>query len=366
MQLSTRDRDLLALHLVPGIGPRLAAALLAHFGSTAALLKATTAQLRDVPHLPEKVAQQLQQALATGNVDKELALLEEHGVRLVPLGAPAYPPLLATIAVPPRFLYVRGDFETDKAIAIVGSRQCSSYGRRVAEHLAQDLVRAGYAIVSGLARGIDACAHRGALEAKGKTWAVLAGGLAKVYPPEHNDLADEIARLGALVCEQPMQMAPMAEMFPARNRIISGLSRAVIVVEANEKSGALITARHAAEQGREVFAVPGQVDSPTSGGTLKLLREGAKLVRQARDVLEDLEGIAPLLEKTPALPETSVAPPGLDDLERAIWEFLGEPRTVDDICVHTEKPMASLSGVLMKLEMKRALRRLPGNIYERW
>src|SRR5262249_34123688 len=151
----------------------------------------------------------------------------------------------------------------------------------------------GLTIISGLARGIDGCAHRGALQAKGRTIAVLAGGLSRIYPPEHADIAEQVVAAGALISEAPMRMEPMAVMFPARNRIISGLARAVVLVEAAEKSGALITARHAVEQGREVFCVPGPVDSLASGGTLKLLRDGAKLIRHADDLLEDLRGIAP-------------------------------------------------------------------------
>jgi DNA processing protein len=357
MQLTREERDCLALHIVPGIGPKLTAALLRRFGSAAAILAASSSELQEVPHLTSAVADLLKKSIAAGDVDAELALMDKHEVRLVRLGSPEYPAALATIDMPPRFLYVRGTLEPRDAhaIAIVGSRHCTSYGRRIAERLAADMARAGFTVVSGLARGIDGCAHRGALEAKGRTIAVLAGGLSKIYPPEHGGLADAVAGAGALITESAMRMEPMAGMFPARNRIISGLCRAVVLVEANEKSGALITARHAAEQGREIFALPGPVDSTASAGTLKILRDGARLIRDARDLLEDLHGLAPLF-----------APPGGDPLSRKLWDFLSEARNVDDLARHVAMSAAGLSGVLMSLELKRIVRRLPGNMYERY
>jgi DNA processing protein len=377
VDLTRDDRDLLALQLVPGIGPRLMAALLERFRSVSDIAAASLHELTSIPYLGEKTAQQMQVSLQSNDVDEELALMERHGVVLVKLGSPDYPDPLAKTAMPPRFLYLRGRFTAAdaQAVAVVGSRSCTSYGRRVAERLGHDLARGGCTVVSGLARGIDGAAHRGALDAKGRTIAVLAGGLSKIYPPEHTDLADEIvASGGALVSEVPMLMEPMAGMFPARNRIISGLSRGVVLVEAAEKSGALITARHAAEQGREVFAIPGPVDSVASAGTLHLLRQGAKLARHARDVLDDLAGIAPLT--TPSalfeVPVDSIAPappaappPSLDPLQQAIWECLNEPRTVDDLCRRVQQPIAHLSGVLMNLELQKCIRRLPGNVYER-
>lgn len=374
MDLSPEERNLLALHLVPGIGPRLLAALLSQFGTVEAVAAAAIAELTEVPYLGEKTALQLQASLRSNDVDEELELMRRHGVALVPLGGAAYPAALATIATPPRFLYVRGKLTPDdvQAVAVVGARSCTSYGRRVAQRLGQELAQAGCTVVSGLARGIDGAAHRGALDAGGRTVAVLAGGLTKIYPPEHADLADKIvAAGGALITEVPMRMEPMAGMFPARNRIISGLSRGIVLVEAAEKSGALITARHAAEQGREVFAIPGPVDSAASAGALQLLRQGAKLARHARDVLDDLNGIAPLVEQRSLFDEpkpapTAPAPPQLDDpLHQAIWNCLDEARTVDVLCRQVQKPIAELTVALTTLELKRCVRRLPGNVYER-
>jgi DNA processing protein len=261
----------------------------------------------------------------------------------------------------------------------------------MAEQIARGLARAGVTVVSGLARGIDGMAHRAALDAGGRTIAVLAGGLSEIYPPEHADLANEVAGHGALVTETPMTVAPLPGMFPARNRIISGLSRGVVVIEANVRSGALITARHALEQGREVFAVPGPADSPASAGCLELIRNGARLVRSADDILDDLKGIAtptpppvarPLPPTdpdrpplpgfaetpTPAAPEPAEAPappPVLDPAQQGVWERLVSRRHADELARESGLGSAELSRVLMQLELKRLVRRLPGNFYER-
>ncbi len=364
MEWSPEARDALALRLIPGIGQHLYSALLTRFGTVQAIRDASPEQLCEVPYLGAKVAQQVKKSLASADVDEEIRLLNDYRVGLVRLGSSAYPTALAEVELPPEMLFVRGDFRPDdrKLIAIVGSRQCTSYGKRIAEKLAFDLAHAGWTIVSGLARGIDACAHQGALNAGGRTIAVLAGGLKKIYPPEHAHLAEQVSAQGALVTESPMRMEPMRELFPARNRIISGMSRAVILVEAAEKSGALITARHAGEQGREVFAVPGPVDSPASAGVHELIRKGAKLVRHAGDVLEDIQGIAPLF----AEPMLRPPPSGMDALQQSIWGFLEERRNVDDLARFTSKGVAELSGVLMTMEFGRMIRRLPGNEYERY
>jgi DNA processing protein len=292
-------------------------------------------------------------------------------VHVIALGAPEYPTSLTQTADPPHILYVRGGLEPrdGKAVGIVGSRHCTAYGRRVAERLATGLVQKGYTIISGLARGIDAAAHQGALKGSGRTIAVLAGGLAKIYPPEHTELAEQVEASGALISESAMSMQPMSGMFPARNRIISGLSKAVVIVEAAERSGALITARHAGEQGRTVFAVPGPVDSVASGGTNALIREGAILARNVDDILEELEGIssangqpAEAAESKPAEP-----PPGLDDLQRRLWELLdGQPRYLDELVQKSAANVSQVAGALMTMEMKRIVRRMPGNRYERW
>ena len=370
-------RDLLALSLVPGLGPRLTAALLQRFGSAAAVRRASVEQLQQVPHIGEKLSYQFVEALRQIDLQGEIALIEKHAVRLLAASDPAYPSPLARIADPPPMLYYRGDFaDSDtKAVGIVGSRHCTTYGRRMAERIASGLARAGYTVISGLARGIDGVAHRAALDAGGRTIAVLAGGLSAIYPPEHKDLSEAIEKSGCLVSETPMSLAPQAGMFPARNRIISGLSQAVVIVEANDHSGALITATHAAEQNREIFAVPGNADSAASAGTNQLLREGARLVRSADDILEDLAGLSaaprhlpagPTIPPLHAPPPAPMPPPGLDETQQRLWDLLGDgPRHIDDLVRAIGISVAQLNGILMLLEMKKAVRRLPGNVYER-
>jgi DNA processing protein len=378
--------DHLALALIPGLGPKLTAALLERFGTAAAARAATTAQLQEIPHIGERTADSFAAALRTVNLEPEVRLLKQHGAQVIPRGYAGYPAPVAGLVNPPGLLYFRGEWTTADlgAVAIVGSRGCTAYGRKIAEQIARGLARAGITVVSGLARGIDACAHRGALDGGGRTIAVLGGGLAKIYPPEHEDLARDVANCGCLISETPMTMEPQPGMFPARNRIISGLSRAVVVIEANAKSGSLITARHAGEQGREVFAVPGAVDSPTSAGCLELLRAGARLVRSADDILEDLRGIAApwYQQETPELSERkpveneqqsektlTVTPapplPSLDPEQQRVYDQLASRQHFDELTRTLGLPVNTLSRVLMQLEMKRMVRRQPGNYFER-
>ena len=374
----------LELALVPGLGPKLTAALLQHFGSATAALRATAAQLEAVPKIGALLAAQFAASFRTVDASAEIASLAKHAVQLALMGHEPYPTRLATIDDAPQLLYFKGTFaeEDRNAVGIVGSRQCSPYGRRMAERIAAGLVRAGWTVISGLARGIDGVAHKSALDAGGRTIAVLAGGLSRIYPPEHAELADAVARQGAILTETPMTVAPQPGMFPARNRIISALSRGIVVIEANARSGALITATHAGEQGREVFALPGNVDSGPSAGCHELIRKGARLVRDADDILEDLRGIAPPdMPPKPRLvspPERTLfaapepipvpareRPPGLDDLQNRIWDALGEARHSDELARELSLPSGELTRALMMLEMKKAIRRLPGNSYER-
>jgi DNA processing protein len=383
--------DHLALALTPGLGPKLTAALLARFGAAQHVLRATAAELQEIPHIGDKLAAALAQSFRSVDPAAEIELMNTHGVRAVPLGFAGYPTPLARVPGPPPLLYFRGEWQgvDENAVGIVGSRSCTQYGLKVASQLARGLVRAGFTVVSGLARGIDAAAHRGALDGGGRTIAALAGGLSKIYPPEHNDLANEIvAGRGCLISESSMRMEPQPGMFPARNRIISGLSRAVIVVEANARSGALITARHAAEQGREVYAVPGPVDSPASAGCLELIRTGARLVRSADDVIEDLNGlrtvqarpaapaiaverapaaVAPPQSSAPAPAAADVAPPlpALSAMEERVYDALAARRHADELARELSLPAGELARTLMLLELKRIVRRLPGNFYER-
>jgi DNA processing protein len=368
-------RALIALHLVPGLGPRLTMALLEHFGSAQNVLEAPASELRQVPYLGGALAETLAETAREAEVDAEIARIEKHDVQLLALGRPGYPPFLAEIHNPPHLLYTRGTIEErdQRAVAIVGTRQCTDYGKRTAQRLAADLARAGCTIVSGLARGIDGQAHRGALAAGGRTIAVLANNLTRIYPPEHKDLAAQVQQSGAVLSEAAMNQDLQAGMFPSRNRIISGLARAVIIVEAAEKSGALITAEHANEQGRTVFAVPGPVDAAASSGCNALIREGAILCRSAADVLEELDGVAavaagktPAAEAVASAPAPPPTPAGLDDVQKRVWEFLaGATRHMDEMVQQLRLGVPQLTGTLLTLEMKRLVRRLPGNRYER-
>ena len=363
-------RDLLALTLTSGVGPLTSRALLEHFGSAAAVLDAPIAALREVPNVGPKLADRIRHARADNDPDREIAEARRNGVTLIPRGTPGYPPTLDEIPDPPALLYVKGAFEPRDqiAIALVGSRRCTPYGIRTAERLATALARTGFTIVSGLARGIDAAAHRGALKAGGRTLAVLGNGLSAIYPPEHEELAAEIvAGRGALVTELPMTQGPLAGLFPQRNRIISGLCLGVIVVEAAPRSGSLSTAHHAMEQNREVFAVPGPVDSLASRGCHRLIRDGARLVETVDDVLEEL---GPLVrEGRPAPDEPAVRHPAelaLTDQERSLLGHLDDsPSAVDVLIARTGLTASQVMATLSVLELKRMVKRLPGHQFVR-
>jgi DNA processing protein len=372
--VSGEVRDLLTLSLVAGIGPRLTAALLERFGSSAAALRASVADLCAIPYITQRLAESIRQALDRADATAELERMERHGVRVVALGTPDYPACLANIPDPPYLLYLRGTLTPAdaNAVALVGSRSCTDYGRRLAARLATGLVRAGVTVVSGLARGIDAAAHRAALQAGGRTLAVLAGGLSRIYPPEHAELAREVEASGAVITESKMDQEPLAGLFPVRNRIISGLSKIIVLIEAAEKSGALITASHAADQGRTVLAVPGSVEASSSGGTNELIRKGAVLCRGVEDILEELHGVSAMAvaEKKAAAapakpPVPSGPPPGLDENQRRIWESLTEACHLDRLVQRLGLAVPQVSGALMMMEMKKVVRRLPGNRYER-
>jgi DNA processing protein len=362
-------RALLALQLVPNLGPMRTRALLDSFGSAQAVLQASPGRLGQTPGIGDKLSNDIANALRTIDVDGEVSLMEKHRVGLRLLGQTDYPVPLAEISDAPYLLYVRGSLlpEDVRAVAIVGSRHCTDYGKRTASRLAGDLAKAGYVVVSGLARGIDGAAHRGALQAGGRTLAVLAGGLSRIYPPEHRDLADEVERQGALVTESSMKQEPIAALFPARNRIISGLCKAVVLVEAAQKSGALITAEHAGNQGRTVLAVPGAIDNESSGGTNALIRQGAILCRGVDDILEEVEGVSNrILAEKNAPPAPPPVPPNLDETQRRVWDCLAAgSKHVDEMVQQLGLDVAPLAGMLLTMEMKKIVRRLPGNRYER-
>lgn len=292
--------------------------------------------------------------------DRELEKAAEYGVRVIPYGDKAYPEALKAIYDPPTVLYVKGDLPRagELCVAVVGSRIASIYGKKMARTIASDLARAGAAVISGMALGIDGAAHEGALEGGGRTFAVLGGGIAKPYPPEHKKLSEKIAELGGLISEYPVQMTPRPQYFPIRNRLVSAFSKAVLVIEAKEKSGALITADLALEQGRDVFALPGNADALKSSGANKLIKEGAKLVTSAADILEEYEHALPGRRKKPKSdlsPEESSA---LDLLEDG-------PLQLEELLEKSQMPLQKLMTLLSYLEMKGEVRSLPGKIFQR-
>ena len=293
----------LRLTLTPGLGPVLIARLLARFGSAEAAGRASVAELTGVEGIGRDRAESIRHGPEPGAVEREREVIDRLGARLISIeDAAAYPPLLRAIPDPPPLLYVRGEFLSQDvyALGVVGTRHCTAYGRDQTGRLVPLLAQAGFTIVSGGARGVDTEAHRGALRASGRTVVVLGCGLSETYPPENRDLFDSIVaqRQGAIVSELPMAAAPARENFPRRNRIISGLALATLVIEAGEHSGALITARLACEEhNREVLAVPGRIDSRASAGCNRMIREGwARLVTGAQDILEALEGCEHLVK----------------------------------------------------------------------
>jgi len=343
------ERDYwLALTRVPGIGPARFQRLLQHFGSAAAAWRAPAAALalagldaRTVQHLLA-----LRTALDPAGEEERLAA---RGIRALTIADAGYPAALREIADPPPVLFLRGQLVAadEWAVAIVGTRRATAYGRQVAEALATTLAEAGVTVVSGLARGVDACAHRAALAAGGRTLAVLAHGLDTVYPPEHQALAREVVARGALVSEFPVGTRPDAANFPRRNRILAGLARATVVVEAGRSSGALITADLALEQGRDVYAVPGSIFSPASQGTNALIKDGARPLTDPRELLAELH-LTLLAEQQAhraALPA--------DPTEAALLAALdSEPQHVDDLSRATRLPIEVVNSTLVLLVLK--------------
>lgn len=354
------------LALIPGVGPRTRRALLARFGSAAAVFQARRQDWAAVPGVGPTLCQRLAAARHQGDEQEVLDACRQHGISVLLEEDPRYPPLLREIPDPPGLLFVAGTLEPAdcRSVAIVGTRHATRYGLRQAERLAGELVRAGFTIVSGLARGIDAAAHRSTLAATGRTLAVLGGGILRLYPPEHRQLANAIIRQGALVTEAPPHRPPNSGNFPQRNRVITGLSLGVVVVEAGSRSGALISARHALEQGREVFAVPGPIDSAVSHGCHQLLRDGAKLVETTDDILDELGALVQKAhEMAPASAPRPRAetPAALSDRERRVWQAVGsEGVGVDEVIVASGLPTAEALTILGALEMRRLIRRLGG------
>lgn len=395
----------LALQRVEKIGIIGFRRLLECFGSPERVFSAPLEALKAFSFIGAKTARQIKSFQEWGQVDSELEKARSLGVRILPFTDPSYPRRLREIHDFPPLLYVRGELRADETcVAVVGSRAAGVYGHYTAERISRELALRGVTVVSGLARGIDTAAHRGALAGKGRTIAVLGCGLDVTYPPENGALLQEIARRGAAITEYAFGTPPNAPHFPARNRIISGLSLGVTVVEATEKSGSLITARLALEQGRDVFAVPGSIDAAGSRGTNRLIKEGAKLIESVEDILEEIlpqlerrppaetGWEAPSSPKIPATPDPpattgrepvpSVAGPEdgdghrpppepdgerpLSEPEKAILGLLSDvPIPADEIIRLSGKSANDVLGTLLGLELKGAIRQLPGKKFMR-
>ncbi|MBI4215928.1 MAG: DNA-protecting protein DprA [Chloroflexi bacterium] len=348
-----------AFHRIPGIGRHRFNLLLNHFGTLKQAWQARDNELY-AAGLEARSVQAIVSHRPGISPQVEVEKLERAGISALTWEDPAYPARLKETQDPPPVLYLRGNLTPadEWSVAVVGTRRATVYGREATERLAGDLARSGITIVSGLARGIDAVAHRAALEAGGRTIAVFACGLDVCYPPEHKGLAQAVAENGALVSDYPLGTRPRAENFPRRNRIMSGLSLGALVIEAGEGSGALITARLALEQGREVFAVPGSILSPLSRGVNRLIQDGAKLVMDTRDVLEELNlaVVGQQLEMKELLPENAA--------EAALLQCLSsEPIHIDMLRRRANLPMAEVSSTLAMMELKGLVRQLGGMHY---
>jgi DNA processing protein len=338
----------IGFNLIQGIGPAKFFLLLNHFGDLERAWEASASELA-VAGLDRRSVEAIASRRSQISLEAELDRLEQYKVKVITWNDPQYPRRLKEIDSSPPVLYVRGSLLTDDecCIAIVGTRRASAYGRQSAEELAGDLARNGITIVSGLARGIDTVAHEASLQAGGRTIAVSACGLDMVYPSSNAALARRIIEQGALISEFPLGATPRAEHFPLRNRIISGMSLGVLVVEAGERSGALITAHQAAEQNREVFAVPGNIFSSSSKGTNNLIQEGAKLVRNCSDIFEELNlsVVAEQLEMKEIVPAS--------DVESQLLSHLSSEGTyIDEICHRSGLPISAVSGIITMLELK--------------
>ncbi len=374
-------KEWIALNMTPGVGPRAATKLLERFGSAESVFSATRMELEALRLRPEAVESIMARELFE-RAAAEILRVRSLGADLLLLDDGVYPALLREIFDPPITLYVKGEWAAcldEPCVAIVGSRRSSTYGQNAATMLARDLAERGVTIISGLARGIDAAAHRGAIEAGGRTAAVMGTGLDQVYPRDHRRLADEILEHGgALVSEFPLETPPAPQNFPYRNRVISGLSLGVVIVEAAESSGSLITARLALEQGREVFAVPGNITSRNSFGTNYLIKgAGAKLVQQWQDVAAELPPdvaarlLPPESKKTTdedALGQQLELVPGdLSTAEHAVWKLLSVDAGVhiDALAQASGLALPELMSALLALEMRELVRQLPGKCFVR-
>ncbi|MBD3390802.1 MAG: DNA-protecting protein DprA [Chitinivibrionales bacterium] len=357
-----------ALNSVKGLGPVRFKHLLERCGSPDAVFKESRSSLSRMGDISDEVAARIRDAQTLARAEEQVNEAEVRGIRILTLADPDYPSFLKEIYAPPPVLFVRGATEAfDKhAVAVVGTRNATHYGEKAAAHLVKELTARGLATVSGLARGIDTCAHRTSLDNGGVTIAVLGSGVDHVYPASNRDLAEHIIENGVVISEFPLKTPPEAYNFPRRNRIISGLAAGVVVVEAGKRSGALITARYALQQGRDVFAVPGSIFSDKSDGTFNLIKSGATPVRSAADIAEVIEVVR---HRVPMESVPSATRPPLEllsEAERAVLTHLcDEPLRMDQIVDRTKKVVSELFDILLNLELKGVVKQVAGQQFVR-
>ncbi len=358
---------LIALNLIEGVGPVRVRQLLDHFGEAPAILKASKQQLLQVRGIGEDTAENISLWEKSADLAGELRRIREFGCHVLTQADETYPALLRQIYDPPIVLYVKGALtaKDNNAVALVGSRMTTHYGIETARKLAYQLAYVGVTVVSGGARGIDTAAHQGALAAKGRTVAVLGTGINLIFPPENADLFQRITENGAVITQFPFNRPADKQSFPIRNRIVAGMTLGTVVVEANLTSGALITANMAVEAGRQVFAVPGRIDSPRSKGCHELIKKGAKLCEGAEDVLSEFEYLFPASNRPPGAGETGVLPAlELSGNEQKVFDALTpEESTIDEVIRRSGLPSSAVSVALLGLEMKRAVKQLPGKLF---
>lgn len=360
----------LALNLLSGIGPIRVRRMLEYFEGPEKILAASQKELQEVPGIGREMAQHIHGWEGNVDLDEEKRRMADHGIEALTLDDDDYPPALREIHDPPFLLYIKGKLlpSDSAAIGVVGSRRMTHYGREQTRKLSFQLARTGFCIVSGLARGIDTAAHEAALAAEGRTVTVLGSGIGNVYPPENQALADKISENGAIISEFPVLYVPDKQSFPLRNRIVSGMSQGLLVVEAPARSGSMITANQALEQGRTVFAVPGPIDRPNSEGCHRLIRAGATLVCTAQDIIDDLgaelnslalEFEPPVRDSIPRRPM-----PELNENEATILQELeaGES-TIDVLAEALELSAGVVSATLLQLEIKSLIKQLPGKYF---
>jgi DNA processing protein len=361
--------SLVALNMIGNVGPVRLRQLLDHFGEPQAILRASRAQLRQVRGIGDDTADSIASWETAIDLKGELERIEKFGCRIIIGTDPEYPPLLKEIYDPPIVLYVKGALKPEdrNAVAMVGSRLTTPYGNETARKLAYQLAYVGVTVVSGGARGIDTSAHQGAMSAKGRTIAVLGTGINLVVPSENGPLYERIIEHGAIVTQFPFNRPGDKQSFPIRNRIVAGMTLGTVVVEANLTSGSLITANFANEYGRQVFAVPGRIDSPRSKGCHELIKKGAKLCEGAEDILSEFEYLFPPSNRPASPAETGVLPAlTLSENERKVYDTLSkEEISIDEVIRHSSLPCSAVSVALLSLEMKKLVRQLPGKMFQR-